>query len=385
MSHQLTPFFMLGACAALVLVRRCTLPGLPILLGVIFAGYVSFATVGYWSGHLSNVFGGVGDLGLNVTTSVGSRLLGSTPTHLVALHAKEVFAALIVGLAVLGLARRRVRGRDDRVLLALFLVPIALVGVVSYGGEIALRTYLFLLPPASIFAALLFFPRTHSVRSARSARRDWRSFVRPRRVRRRPPGRLLLGPLRQRGVRAGAVGGAGRHQLDLCARRARREGAVAEHGPGGRRHPADALVLSGPRNGRLRPDPRPSVTRFTSSGLVSALRRGGPGSYLIATRTQISAMQQTASYAPDWESRFNASMSSAPGVRVAFSTGSAVVYTLNWPPGARFVPPVLDTTPGPRSFWMDPPGAGLVRRDHRLARGRRTRAHVATSGALGAR
>ena len=86
-------------------------------------------------------------------------------------------------------------------------------------------------------------------------------------------------------------------------------------------------------------------------GLVSALRRGGPGSYLIATRTQISAMQQTAGYAPDWESRFTASMSSAPGVRVAFSTGSAVVYTLNWPAGARFVPPVLDTaTQGPARF-----------------------------------
>ena len=49
------------------------------------------------------------------------------------------------------------------------------------------------------------------------------------------------------------------------------------------------------------------------SGLVSALRRGGPGSYLIATRTQISAMQQTAGYAPDWENRFTASMSSSAG------------------------------------------------------------------------
>ena len=76
-----------------------------------------------------------------------------------------------------GMARRRIRGRDDRVLIALFLVPVALVGVFSYGGEIALRTYLFLLPPASIFAALLFFPRTHSVRSSQSLRGSWRSFV----------------------------------------------------------------------------------------------------------------------------------------------------------------------------------------------------------------
>ena len=85
--------------------------------------------------------------------------------------------------------------------------------------------------------------------------------------------------------------------------------------------------------------------------MLGAPSVAGPGPISIADPTQVAAMQQTASYAPDWESRFNASMSSAPGVRVAFSTGSAVVYTLNWPPGARFVPPVLDTgTQGPARF-----------------------------------
>ena len=349
-SHQLTPFFMLGAAAALVLVRRCTLPGLPVLLGVIFAGYVSFATIGYWSGHLSNVFGGIGDLGLNVSSSVGSRLQGSTPTHVVALHAKEVFAALIVGLALLGMARRRVRGRDDRVLLALFLVPIALVGVFSYGGEIALRTYLFLLPPASIFAALLFFPRTHSVRSPRWSRRDWRSIV----------------------VLAGCA-----IILPTGFYLARYGNEAFEQVPPGELAATNWVYAHDPHGGRvlwLSTDPAVDVTPqmpwsyrdiatvayvptlappdpVRVSGLVSALRRGGPGSYLIATRTQVRAMQQTAGYAPDWESRFTASMSSAPGVRVAFSTGSAVVYTLNWPAGARFVPPVLDTaTQGPARF-----------------------------------
>ncbi len=52
-SHQLTPFFMMVACAALIVVRRCTLKGLPVLFVVILAGWISFAAVGYWSGHLS--------------------------------------------------------------------------------------------------------------------------------------------------------------------------------------------------------------------------------------------------------------------------------------------------------------------------------------------
>ena len=124
-SHQLTPLFMIAACGGLVVIRRCTAPGLPILMGVILAGYVSFAAVGYWSGHLSNVFGGVGDLGLNVSSSVNSRLSGTSPLHLLALHAKEGLGAVILGLAGIGLLRRRRRGIDDRVLLVLVIVPIA--------------------------------------------------------------------------------------------------------------------------------------------------------------------------------------------------------------------------------------------------------------------
>ena len=166
-SHQLTPLFMIAACAGLVLARRSTVPALPVLLGVILAGYVSFAAVGYWSGHLSNVFGGIGDLGLNVSTSVGSRLAGNSPTHLLALHAKVLLGAAILGLAGIGWLRRRRQGMDDRVLLVLVVVPVALIGVVSYGGEIALRTYLFMLPAACLLAASAFFPRPQSTRPRR--------------------------------------------------------------------------------------------------------------------------------------------------------------------------------------------------------------------------
>ncbi len=124
-SHQLTPFFMIGACAGLVVVRRCTLSGLPILLGVILVGYFSFATVGYWSGHISNVFSGVGHLGLNLSTGVSGRLAGSTPTHLLALHARVAVPVAIIGLAGLGWLQRRGRGTSDRVLLVLLVVPVA--------------------------------------------------------------------------------------------------------------------------------------------------------------------------------------------------------------------------------------------------------------------
>ena len=62
-SHQLTPFDMIAACLGLVVVRRCTITGLPVLLAVIVTGWISFATIGFWSGHLGVLFGDLGNLG----------------------------------------------------------------------------------------------------------------------------------------------------------------------------------------------------------------------------------------------------------------------------------------------------------------------------------
>jgi hypothetical protein len=330
-SHQLTPFFMLGACTVLVLVRRCTLRGLPVLLAVILAGWISFAAVAYWSGHLSNLFGGLGNLGVNLTTSVGGRLAGSTPTHLVALRAREAVAAAIVGLALAGLLRRRRRGLDDRVLLALFGAPVLMVVLQSYGGEIALRIYLFMLPAACLLAACSFVP------DPRPGRPTW-------------------------GTRAVLVGCA--LVLPAAFFLARYGNEAFEQVPPGELAAADWVYAHDAHGARLlwlSSAPAIDVTpqmpwsyRDISkvvyvpsqaprdpakvAGLVSALRSAGPGSYLIAARTQVAALEQTESYAPGWGKQFNAVMSATPDVRVAFATGSAVIYTLRWPPGARAHP-----------------------------------------------
>ena len=229
-SHQLTPFYLVGACSALVLARRSKLPGLPVLFGVILIGWISFAAVDYWSGHMNNIFGGLGNVGSNLTSSVNGRLAGSTASHLIALHAREGVAAAIVGMAILGLLRRRRKGFDDRVLLALFCMPVLSIGLQSYGGEMALRIYLFLLPAACVLAWLLLLPRpqSHQSQLARSAR------AAP--VRHGPPGGLLVGALRQRGLRADPAGGSGRQQLDLRARRAGGPGSVAEFSAQGGQH-----------------------------------------------------------------------------------------------------------------------------------------------------
>jgi hypothetical protein len=332
-SHQLTPFLLIGACVALVLIRRCTLPGLPILFGVILVGYVSFATVGYWSGHRSDVFGALGDLTRNLTGSVGGRIAGSSSIHGLALHARVAVALLIVALAGFGLIRRTVRGMDDRVLVALLCMPLLMFGLANYGGEIALRVYLFMLPPACVLGACLFFPDPQSDRIA------WRSLA--------TVGATIV-----------LVGSA--VALPVAFLLARYGNEAYEQIPPGELAAANwvyARDAGGVRLLWLSTDPATDNTPempwsyqdlskvdylpelaprqpASVAGLVAALRNAGPGSYLIADRTQIAAMQETSSYASDWGRRFKASMAAVPGVRVAYANSTAVIFTWHWPAGA---------------------------------------------------
>jgi len=360
-SHQLTPFLLIGACVALVLVRRCTLPGLPILFGVILVGYVSFATVGYWSGHRSDVFGALGDLTRNLTGSVGGRITGSSSIHVLALHARVAVALLIVLLAGFGLFRRLVRRMDDRVLVALLCMPLLMFGLANYGGEIALRVYLFMLPAACVLSACFFFPDPRSDRIA------WRSLATV-------------------GLTIVLVGSAIVLPVAFLLARYGNEGY--EQTPPGELAAANwvyARDAGGVRLLWLSTDPTTDNTPempwsyqdltkvdylpelaprqpASDAGLVAALRNAGPGSYLIATRTQITAMQETSSYASDWGRRFNASMAAVPGIRVAFANSTAVIYTWHRPAGAppRRSSQSTATSAGSGSAWTWTQGGLIV-------------------------
>src|SRR5262249_42971221 len=123
-SHQLTPFYMLGACIVLVLIRRCALVGLPILFGVMVVGWFSYEAVAFWSGHMADIFGGIGEIGSNVSVSVGSRVTGGTALHKLVLETRAAVAGLVVLLACLGIVRRRLWHLDDRILIALLYMPL---------------------------------------------------------------------------------------------------------------------------------------------------------------------------------------------------------------------------------------------------------------------
>lgn len=157
-AHQLTPFLMTASCAGLVVARRCSLRGLPFIAGIVYAGWISFMTVGYWVSRKKELIDSIGDLLGNLTQSTSGRISNSSPQIADIQQLRILITLVIVTLAVAGLLRRRARGIDDRVALVLMLVPFSSLGLQNYGGEIALRIYFFMLPAACLLVAYLFFP-----------------------------------------------------------------------------------------------------------------------------------------------------------------------------------------------------------------------------------
>jgi hypothetical protein len=156
-SHQLTPPTMIAAVAMLVIVDRCTVRQLPILLAVILVGYVSYLTVAYWSGHLSDLLGSLGQVSRTVSSSTTKRVQGDAAHQLVS-RARLLLTFLVWCIAGAGAWRRLRKGTGDLALFALAVAPFFVIVLQSYGGEVLLRVYVFVLPAAAVLLAGALMP-----------------------------------------------------------------------------------------------------------------------------------------------------------------------------------------------------------------------------------
>jgi hypothetical protein len=152
MSHQLTPFATLGVVLALVLVRRISPSGLPLVMGVLLASYLSFMTVSYLQGHLRDLVERIGSVDTAVAANLTDRVRGSQE-HLAVLAVRGGTTVLLWGLAGIGALRRIAAGDRDLTWLLLAAAPFGLFFLQNYGGEILLRIYLFSLPFMALLAA----------------------------------------------------------------------------------------------------------------------------------------------------------------------------------------------------------------------------------------
>ena len=150
-SHPLTPFFVLLSVLALCLFRRAWPFWLPLVFGVMMAAWIYFMTQAYLAGHFSAAFGS-GGVVLGVTSNVTQRVIGDQQ-HIFIAQIRLAMTLLLWILAGIGCLRRFLAGYRDLSYILLALAPFPLFVAQSYGGEMLLRIYLFVLPMMVFFAA----------------------------------------------------------------------------------------------------------------------------------------------------------------------------------------------------------------------------------------
>ncbi len=365
--HQLTPFVMLGVLTGLVLVRRCTLAGLPLLCAVLLTVWIGFLAEPYWSGHFEELFGGVGGVGGNVSSSVSGRIEGGSETHKLVLYARVALAGGTLGLAAFGLLRRLRGGLSDRALVVLTAVPFLAFGAQSYGGEVALRVFLFAAPAACVLGALGLFPRASSRTPSGTRRPSWLA----------PLSALLVGLVLMGGflvvrwgnesferVRAGEVAA-----MDYLYAHDRPTARLLWPSNDPVNDVTPALPWGARDMERVEYVPFPAAPEPSGKGaaaMVEALREAGPNSYLVLNESQSEYLRLDSGYPADWQRRTASSLDARPELRTVLRNGDAALYALRpGAAGAKRAEPPDPGPPGPRVTWtswtvMGAMAAGLL-------------------------
>ncbi|MFJ4004868.1 lipopolysaccharide biosynthesis protein [Streptomyces sp. NPDC090023] len=343
-AHQLTPFVMLGVLAALVLLGRCELRGLPLLFAVVVAVWVGFMAEPYWSGHFDELFGGLGGVGGNVSTSVSGRIAGGSSTHKLVLYTRVLLAGSVLALACWGWWRRRGHGYRERSLPVLAFVPFLGFGMQSYGGEMALRVFMFALPGAALLGALALFPRT-GAKERRRGRASVAALL---------AGLLLIGGFlvarwgnepfeRTRPGEVAAMDWVYAHDKPTVRLLWLTTDTVNDVTP--------ALAWGARDMERVSYVPTLAPTDpVLVSGLVKALKDAGPNSYLIVNESQVRYLELDAGYPAAWESRLTRTLDGRAELSKVLVNEDATVYALR---GSQAAPvPEPDPGPiGPRVTW----------------------------------
>ncbi|NNN00653.1 MAG: hypothetical protein HKL86_02325 [Acidimicrobiaceae bacterium] len=154
MSHQLTPYALVVMLLGALLTRKLGRPELIFIVALFAIAWLSLGASNFWVGHLSMIFGSVGQIGSTVGSNVTGRIVGSQ-SHRIIVNLRILITLVIYLLAGIGVLRR---STDSRVLEVLTGAPILLLAAQSYGGEGLMRVVLYGLPFAAILAASSIVP-----------------------------------------------------------------------------------------------------------------------------------------------------------------------------------------------------------------------------------
>ena len=348
-AHQLTPFVMLGVLTGLVLIGKSELRGLPILFGVMVTVWIGFMAEPYWSGHFDELFGGVGGVGGNVSSSVSGRIEGGSSTHKLVLYVRVLLAGGVMAFACWGWWRRRFHHYRERSLLVLTFVPFLGFGMQSYGGEMALRVFMFALPGAALLTGLAFFPRTGV--TAKEREKDRVSLA--------PLAALMAGLVLMGGFLVARWGNEPFERI-RPGEVAAMEFVYAHDDPTVRLlwlsdDPVNVVTPSMPWGAKdmekveYLPTLAPADPVLVS-GLVKSLKDAGPNSYLMINRGQVAYLRMDVGYSATWESRLIRHLDERQELRKVFANADVTMYALRKQPAGEV--PKADPGPiGPQVTW----------------------------------
>ncbi len=161
-SHQFTPLALCVVLVALAAVGRIYLKTLWLIVAVFIFAWLSWLGYKYWAGHLSQIFGGVGQVNTVISSSVNTRLASASPDRLLVQHSRIAVSIVIWAGALFSFWWHWRRGVSQWTLFVLMATPALVALANSYGGEVALRILLFSLAPGAILIAGLTDSRVAS-------------------------------------------------------------------------------------------------------------------------------------------------------------------------------------------------------------------------------
>jgi hypothetical protein len=160
-SHQLTPFMTIAAVTALVVCRRCSSRGLPLLFLVIAVGWIISGARVFFTREVDSLIEAFGRVSDNLNDNLIDLSRVPWGQRMVGLVARGL-SGLVVAMAFLGAVRRLRRRYLDLSAMLLALVAFAPLMGTGYGGEVVFRIYLFTVPFMVFFAAALMYPDPES-------------------------------------------------------------------------------------------------------------------------------------------------------------------------------------------------------------------------------
>lgn len=159
-SHQLTPVIVVLALAVLVVCGQCSAISLPVVAGVLTATWLVTGAGAVAADGIRNIVSTFGQTNDNFGANLIDASKFTPGFRLVSNMARGLTAAVGL-LAVLGWLVRLRRGFLDIPMTLLWLAPIGLLGLSSYGGEILFRVFFFALPCMAFYIGALVPDAAH--------------------------------------------------------------------------------------------------------------------------------------------------------------------------------------------------------------------------------